>query len=731
MQKLRVPINSFQFGEVSDSLLMRTDSPVYASSAQSLQNMIVMSEGSVKKRDGLKHIHSYSGITYSASEPDKSHLFRFKFSDDEQYIISVEHGKVNCFHLEITGDVTLVSTLTQDVSAATLPFDREYLIQYTVAQYGDVMFICHPLFMPRMLSRTSLTSFEVSVFSFDERLDGSVIFQPYTSFQSNGVTLDPDKTSGTGAVLTVSQAHWTAAHVGTTVRYQGSEIEITSVTSSTVAVGDIVSELKVRLSVLNPLRVKDGSSSVEVTQLDHGYAGGEAVVIEEASSLGGISVANVNGARTVSGIIDENTWTYAAGGAATSSEDGGGYVRVVTHSPTVEWSEQAFSGVRGYPAAVAFHENRLCLAGTINQPDAIWMSQIGSFFNFDVGDAADTDSISLVAATGTVNEIRYLTSNRDLQIFGASGELYVPTYLNQAITPTNAQIRLQTPYGCEFTKPASVDGATLFAQNGGKVVREYLYTDGEDAYTATAVSTIASHLISDPRYMTVAHGGFGTAESYAAITNGNGDIALFNSNRSERRASWTRLTTSGRFDSVCASHGRIFANIYDENGAMHFCEFTGNIGLDRYVTATATAAGEVTVSSAFADGETVAVVSSDGLSYHGAYTVASGKVTVTGGSAIEYHVGTAFTSEIITNPIDASTGSGPVTGGVRGVGSAILDLRNTSSVKVNGYSKSITGQISGKHEFRVLGYNRDPQITIQQGEPLPMQVNGLIAELII
>ena len=164
---------------------------------------------------------------------------------------------------------------------------------------------------------------------------------------------------------------------------------------------------------------------------------------------------------------------------------------------------------------------------------------------------------------------------------------------------------------------------------------------------------------------------------------------------------------------------------------MHFCEFTGNIGLDRYVTATATAAGEVTVSSAFADGETVAVVSSDGLSYHGAYTVASGKVTVTGGSAIEYHVGTAFTSEIITNPIDASTGSGPVTGGVRGVGSAILDLRNTSSVKVNGYSKSITGQISGKHEFRVLGYNRDPQITIQQGEPLPMQVNGLIAELII
>tara|TARA_R110000751_G_scaffold275665_1_gene376601 strand:- start:180 stop:1154 length:975 start_codon:yes stop_codon:yes gene_type:complete len=324
-----------------------------------------------------------------------------------------------------------------------------------------------------------------------------------------------------------------------------------------------------------------------------------------------------------------------------------------------------------------------------------------------------------------------MISNRDLQIFGASGELYIPTFLNQAITPTNAQIRLQTPYGCEFNQPVSVDGATLFTQNGGNVIREYLYTDGEDAYTATAVSTIASHLIHSPKYMTVAHGAFRTAESFAFITNGSGDIALFNSNRSERRASWTRLSTAGRFDSVCASHDRIFANIYDESGNLHFCEFKGNIGLDRYITATGSASGEVTVSSAFANGETVSVLSSDGASYLGAYVVAAGKITVTGGSAVQYHVGTAFTADIITNPIDATTGNGPATGNVRGISSAILDLKDTGSVKVNGYSKSITGTISGKHEFRTLGYSRDPQVKVEQGEPLPMQVNGLIAELII
>ena len=54
MQKIRVPQNSFQFGEVSDSLIMRTDTAIYTSSAQKVQNMIVTAEGSAKKRQGTK-----------------------------------------------------------------------------------------------------------------------------------------------------------------------------------------------------------------------------------------------------------------------------------------------------------------------------------------------------------------------------------------------------------------------------------------------------------------------------------------------------------------------------------------------------------------------------------------------------------------------------------------------------------------------------------------------------
>ena len=875
MQKIRVPISSFQYGEVSDSLIMRTDTAVYSSSAQSLQNMVVMAEGSVKKRYGLKHIYDY-GLRYVASDgtgtadddgivtqftnagetsftlngafvssgtasfgtagrfvtfyndnnaspgnpipsalnlvltitgtdiyglaqtetidlddntatytstksfktvtavsintaptnfnlkvgvtaaldyinkEEQSHLFPFVFDENEEYIISVEHQRVRCFRLLTDGTISLVTTITADTSSAALPFDQDYLKEYTTSQYGDVMFICHPLFAPRMLTRTSLTAFEISTYTFDQRADGSAIFQPYSKFQGHGVKLNPSATTGTGVTLTTSAAYWDTTgsqsggnypdslHVGVVVRYSGNEITITSVQSATQATGDIVDELSTRLSVLNPFRTIDGSTTVEVTMINHGFSGSNSITISGASATGGINAGNLNGARTVNGIIDENTFTFTAGGAANLAEDGGGQVTIVTHTNTTDWDEQAWSAKRGYPAAVEFHENRLCFGGTIAEPDNIWMSQIGEFFNLNVGDAEDTDAISMVAATGDVNEIRYLVSNRDLQIFTASNELYIPTYLNQAITPTNAQIRKQTPYGVEHVEPMSIDGATIFVQNNGKIIREYIYTDREEAYTATAISTIASHLIDNPKYLAVVHSGFGLPDSYAALTLNNGDLALFSSNRAEKRASWTRAVTDGTFGSVCSIEDRLFANVYDSDGNLKLCEFDTEVGLDFWVYNSVSSVNhKVDVSSVYSNGDTVDVIAIKNSTQYslGSFTVDStNSVNLTAHASSSYthaYVGKKFTSKIITNPVDAAVGNGPATGSARGITNIVLDLKNANSVKVNSRKPTMASGFTGKKEFRSLGYSRDPQITIEQDDPLTMQVNGIIAELII
>ncbi len=738
MQKVLVPQNSFQYGEISPSTIMRTDSPVYASSAQSLQNMIVLSSGAVKKRTGLK-FHAANAQTDTTVR-----LFPFIFDDNEEYLIAIGDGYVLCYYLNSTGGLTLVSTITQDVDSAALPFDKDYINQYTTAHYGDVMFICHPLFAPRLLTRTGLTSFNISTFSFDTRIDNKVIYQPYSGFHGAGVTLNPSAVSGTGVTFVTSADYFTASHVGSVIRYHKDEITITSFQSATQVTGDIVDTLDLRLAVLNPLRTADGSDEVEVTQLLHGFGGGESIIVSGASAVGGINTANINGARTVLAIIDENTYSFTAGGSANLSEDGGGYVSIGSHAPTDNWDEQSFSAARGYPAAVTFHENRLCFAGTIAEPDTIWMSKIGDFFDFDVGDGGDTDSINLVAATGDVNEIRYLVSNRDLQVFTLSDELYVPTYLNQAITPTNAQIRRQTPYGCSFVKPSSIDGATVFVERGGRSIREFVYTDSEDAYTATSISSLADHITDDPVDLSVVHSGFQQSQSYAAMVMSDGSMSLFSSSRSEKRAAWSNVSTHGNFTSVCAVGSRLFVSVAPTGaGDTVFSEFTGEVGLDSYLDIPY-GTGTLDVSSAYVRGSVDVIGYLPTQDHRGSptYTIsaylgsfavtAAGNITVTAhGDYTHFYVGKKFDAKIVSNPVDAALGAGPATGQIRGVSSVVLNLNNTTSVKVNGRTFNEPSGFTGNKEFRLLGYSRNPQVTIEQDSPMPLQVNGLISELVV
>ena len=867
MQKVQVPITNFQFGEVSPSLSSRTDTAVYTASAQKVENMFIRSEGGVIKRAGLQNLYKYTDITYNAAKTQQTRLMPFIFSDDEQYIVSMENAKIRVFIINpSTGVVTLTATVTADVDGAALPFSDVYLHEYTFAQSGDVLFVCHPLFMPRQIVRTSLTAFQVETFTFDTRSDKERIYQPYYNFHNLGVSLTPSGTSSSitltigefsaeadddgisvsaqvaneanlvlggalassgsvtfvyGRLVTItsggndsgfaftvtgtnvdgdaqteaitganagvatgtkffktitqiasagdpagtvkagvtdkaavpyfdttgSQAggnYANSKHVGVTLLYHNSEILITSVQSGTQATGTVLDSLFVQLKA-NALKTISGSATVEVTHVNHGMRVGDSVTLSECAAVGNISTSNLNGARTITGIIDDNHYTFTAGGSANASIDGGGSPKVTSAAPTTDWAEQSYSDLRGFPSAITFHQNRLCFAGTIAQPDTIWMSKSASYYNFDTGDANDSDSIHLTASIGEVQQIRHLVSNRDLQVFTASSEMYVPAFQDKPITPTNAQVRRQTPFGSDSIRPQVLDGATIFVQAGGSIVREYLFTDTEEAYTAVPVSSLSSHLIDTPVEMNTFYGAVDRSESYVFVRNASGKMAVFNSNRAEQRAGWAEFTSQGLFHSTVTIDDRVFANVAfpmgNDTTRYVLCEFKAdsNMDMDKTYTATSSNNGIFTVSADFENGAVVNVVS--GNNYIGEFTVAGGVVNV---SAVEglntAEIGYKFDVTLKTNPIDTNTQGGPVSGKIRSLASVVVDLNSTLSISVNGANlviRQVTDDMSneqaaftGRKEFRLMGYSRTPQITISQSAPLPLQVNGLIAELV-
>ena len=162
MARIRVPLTSFDYGEVSPNLRSRTDSQVYNRAAQTLRNFFIRSEGGLEKRAGTRvWAEAESAVTYSSSATGMQvRLEPFVFSDDEQYIIAFSGARCDIYRLLTNGTVSHIQGLTADSGSGALPWTQAKLGELTFAQAGDVMFICHTTFMIRKLVRTGLTTFQ-------------------------------------------------------------------------------------------------------------------------------------------------------------------------------------------------------------------------------------------------------------------------------------------------------------------------------------------------------------------------------------------------------------------------------------------------------------------------------------------------------------------------------------------------------------------------------------------
>ena len=741
MQRIKIPINSFEFGELSPAFTSRVDTELYKSAAKKVTNFLILGEGGIRKRPGTTKIHEFNKSV--TSDRLQVRLEPFVFSDDEQYIFAFSNQKLEIFFVNpITQALSLIQTITQDVNSAALPWTTDYLEQFTFATNSDFMFVAHPRFMTRTIIRTSLTTFEVSTYEFDTSADGTKIQQPYHDFQVLGTTITPSAISGTGVTLTASSNYFTSNHVGTYILIHEAHCEITAYTSPTQVTATVYGVIRKQL-IIDALQTVAGSSRVITTHPRHGLSAGATITIDRADGVGGLSANQINGTRTIAEVIDENTYEFTAGSTASQTEVGGGAPRVASTAPTSDWYEQSFSEVRGYPSAVTFHENRLWFGGTPAQPDYLWGSASAEYFNFDVGTGADSDSIELSGGFGAFSQIRHLVSNRDLQVFANTSESFVPALTELPITPSNAQVKRQTPFGCGYMTPQPFDGATIYLQANGKMVGAYLYNDAELAYNTSNIAVTASHLVKNPIQAAVIQGGFDRPESYIFFINPDGTVSTFYSLRGERKAGWSEWTTTGRFHSVCVINQRLFFVVIRDKGdgtedffleemlsemPMDFCdEYTGS-------------AGVFTVSSDFANGAVVKVVS--GTDYLGEYTVSGGQVDVSAVKEVtSAYIGYQFNIELTTLPIDGQIATGFMTADPRHISMVTLDLVDSLSVSVNNKDmviRTVTDDFSqarqkfnGRKEFRLLGYSKDATVTISQDVPFDLQVNGMVIEVIV
>ena len=210
-----------------------------------------------------------------------------------------------------------------------------------------------------------------------------------------------------------------------------------------------------------------------------------------------------------------------------------------------DWKLGAFSTTTGHPRCVSFFEQRLVFAGTSQQPQTMFFSKSGDYENMTIG-TNDDDAMIYTIASNQVNAIQALKATRTLIVMTTGGEYAVSSGAAQdAITPTNINIRKQSNYGSSGVDALSIGNATIFLQRSRRKIRELAYNFDTDGYTAPDLTILADH-VSESGFTDMSY----QQEPYSVVwaVRADGQMAGLTYNRLENVVAWHRHIFGGKSD---------------------------------------------------------------------------------------------------------------------------------------------------------------------------------------
>ena len=409
-------------------------------------------------------------------------------------------------------------------------------------------------------------------------------------------------------------------------------------------------------------------------------------------------------------------------------------------SATKDWEEQSFSAVRGWPASVIFHQDRMVIGGSRDLPNRLWLSKSADLFNFDLGTGLDDEAIEFAILSDQVNAIRAVFSGRHLQVFTSGAEWMVT---GDPLTPANLQLRRQTRIGSPTDKtvpPRDVDGATLFVPRNGPGLREFLFADVEQAYQATDLATIAQHLVVAP-----VDQDFDTSERLFFMVLENGDLATVTIFRAEEVTAWSLQQTAGAFRSV-ALVGNAPYFLVSRSGGVFIEILTAGLNVDAGLIGTSATPKSTWTGLDHLEGETVTILA-DGAK-RADETVTAGAITLDE-PASDVQIGLAYTHTIEPLPPSIQTARGGSQGGKIRPVAITLRLQDTAALRLdtgrgftnvpfkafgNAVLDSPPPSFTGDKTVRALGWRKDgtePLWRIEQDTPLPFTLLSVTTEISI
>lgn len=491
--------SSFAGGELSPLAAARVDSERYYTSAACVENLVPIPQGPLVRRPGTRFV-----AATDANQPGR--LVRFQFSRDDVYTLEFtpDTMRVMRSHGLVTQDDGTIYTLAT-------PFDANEIDQLQTLQNADTMYLVDGSDWPQKLVRTDHNDWSLTDLAID---DG-----PFLSENLTDTTLAASATTGTDVNLVASTPLFSAGHVGSLWQMRDLvKIQSTSGTMTHVDANSVV----IPCQAGNNFQWSIKGSWVGTVELQMSYDGGTTwtaytMLTSTASASTDEAVLDNDSGRDVllriwcteytSGTISYSLWAHAYMHVGVVRVTG--YVDpchvtcdvvrdLAATDPTVRWSEGAWSGLRGYPRAVASYNDRLVLASTTSKPLTIWFSATGEYETFDPGAGDDADAFGYLLGRAEQDPILWLQGQRARGLLiGTSGSLFEvqPYDGSDGITPSNPPTIVQTlGVPCSDNPPAVADNILLVLQRNGRKLREVLYSYDADSLVAPDLTLFSEHV---------------------------------------------------------------------------------------------------------------------------------------------------------------------------------------------------------------------------------------------
>ena len=590
MPNTRVLNRSFAGGELSPEMYGRIDDSKYQSGAAIMRNFIASPQGPAENRPGFALVRAVKDSS------KKTRIISFTFSTTQTMVIEIGEGYFR-FHTQgatllagtnaawdsgtayEVGDLVLLSgtnyyctadNTNQTPPAAAYwypittaayeipnPYLEADLFDLKFVQSADILSICHPNHLPKELKRLGATKWVLSPINF-----GSPIAAP----------------ANVTAVKYIPSSTNVNTDTYETMRYQ-----------VTAVAADLI-----------------GESSVSNT-------------------------AEIDNNIYVTGAVNTISWDAVAGSSRYNvyKYQGGvyGYIGSSTtltiednnigpdFSKTPPIFDNDFISTGNYPGAVSYFEQRRCFAGTLNEPQKIWMTKSGTESNMSYSlPVQDDNRIEFKVAAREANTILHIVPLTELILMTGSAEWRVTSVNSDAITPTSISVRPQSYVGASNVQPAIINNSMVYAAARGGHVRELGYNWQANGFATNDLSIRSAHLFDNKNITDMA---FSKAPAPIVwMTSDDGRLLGLTYIPEQQVGAWHRHDTDGSFESV--------ATVAEGNEDVLYCV------IKRVINGATVRFAERLQSRQFSKPEDMFFVDC-GSTYNGENTTAT-TMTVTGGT---------------------------------------------------------------------------------------------------